>query len=166
LGEYRRDLPLIIDPVLSYSSHLGGSNHENVGNIATDATGALYVFGSTLSANFPVTAGAPYENNQQRDCFVAKLNPAGTALEYATYVPYCVKNPQLPPPCGGGVNALGDVVVHGFRNVPVTAGALYEGGFLVGRLKRDGSAFVWVADLATTGPRLVTTIVGQMLANP
>jgi Beta-propeller repeat len=87
VGAYDRSRPLIIDPVLSYSTYLGGSGTEGSTGIAVDATGAVYVAGSTSSTDFPtVNAMQPERNGFVSDLFVAKLTPDGTALVYATYL--------------------------------------------------------------------------------
>lgn len=77
---------LVIDPLL-FATFLGGSVREYGEAIAVDAQGAVYVAGSTYSPDFPATPGAfdtSWESNF--DAFVAKLNPSGTDLVYATYL--------------------------------------------------------------------------------
>jgi hypothetical protein len=94
VGEYDRTKPLVIDPVLSYSTYLGGSNEENrhassdfrIAGIAVDAEGNAYVVGSTESVNFPVTRPFQPVNRGSSDGFVAKLNPTGSALVWSTYI--------------------------------------------------------------------------------
>jgi hypothetical protein len=87
VGAYDRTRPLIIDPVLSYSTYLGGSGSEGGTGIAVDATGAVYVSGTTSSTDFPtVNAVQPARKGRGSDLFVAKLSPDGTALVYATYL--------------------------------------------------------------------------------
>jgi Beta-propeller repeat len=78
---------------LIYSTYLGGSggmagSPETGTAIAVDATGAAYVTGATSSSDFPVTAGALQTTNLGGgdDAFVSKLNPAGSALVYSTYL--------------------------------------------------------------------------------
>jgi hypothetical protein len=51
--------PLVIDPVLSYATYLGGSGEDDGSGIAVDATGAAYVIGFTGSPDFP-TMHPPY----------------------------------------------------------------------------------------------------------
>ena len=53
IGDYDRSLPLVIDPVISYSTFLGGSSANTANALAIDATGAVYVAGFTESFNFP-----------------------------------------------------------------------------------------------------------------
>src|SRR5436309_965995 len=66
---------------LVYSTYLGGSSNDFGGGIAVDASGNAYVAGATASFDFPTTAGAFQPNfGGSTDAFVAKLNPAGTAL--------------------------------------------------------------------------------------
>ena len=79
--------PLIIDPILDYSTYLGTSNQDQAGGIAVDSIGNAYVTGFTDSPNFPTTAGA-FETTQPggRDAFVTKLNTTGSALVYSTYL--------------------------------------------------------------------------------
>jgi len=103
LGSYDHTRPLVIDPVLVYSTYLGGSGsiaflyyYGDRGNgIAADTNGNAYVVGSTVSANFPVTPGAyqtknkaasPSFTNSASNVFVSKFNSAGTALIYSTYL--------------------------------------------------------------------------------
>src|SRR5262249_21786483 len=86
LGPYDRTQPLTIDPTLSYSTYLGGGNAEAGDAITLDGTRNGYGAGFTYSTTFP-TAGAPQgANSGNSDAFVSKLNPAGTALVYSTYL--------------------------------------------------------------------------------
>jgi len=87
VDEYNPDLPLVIDPVLVYSSYLGGSGDDQVLAIATDGAGNAYVAGPTTSAAFPTTAGAfqPIRPGGT-DTFVTKLDPSGSVLVYSTYL--------------------------------------------------------------------------------
>jgi sugar lactone lactonase YvrE len=87
LGEYDKTSPLVIDPVLDYSTYLGGNVFDGAWDIVVDSTGNAYITGVTASVNFPITSGAfqtAYAANQ--DAFVTKLNPTGTGLIYSTYL--------------------------------------------------------------------------------
>lgn len=85
LAAYDRTKSVVIDPVLVYSTYLGGSGFEGGRGIAVDTTGAAYVTGGTSSLNFP-TASALQPTSQGGDVFVAKIDQGGTALTYATYL--------------------------------------------------------------------------------
>jgi hypothetical protein len=88
VGAYDRTRPLIIDPVLSYSTYLGGSGVDEGDGIAVDATGAVYVSGVTTSTDFPSANRAQPASGEggSADIFVAKFTPDGTALVYTTYL--------------------------------------------------------------------------------
>ena len=69
-----------------YATYLGGNNVDEGYAIATDTVGNAYVTGYTQSTNFPL--GSPFQgsNGGSVDAFVTKLNPAGSALVYSTYL--------------------------------------------------------------------------------
>jgi len=86
LGPYDRSLPLVIDPTLAYSTYLGGSSYDWGSGIALDSSGNIYVTGWTTSTNFPTANPFQSTNQGSENAFVAKLNNAGTALIYSTYL--------------------------------------------------------------------------------
>jgi len=89
VAPYARDRALVIDPVLSYATYLGGSSGDSANGIAVDASGNAYVTGYTQSADFPTLNPLPAPHNALQgsvDAFVTKLNAAGTALVYSTYL--------------------------------------------------------------------------------
>jgi hypothetical protein len=106
VAEYDPSKPLVIDPVLKYATYLGGSGDDwgSVFNflraVAVDRWGNAYIIGTTDSINFPTTALAyqrefagggggfinPFGGYAVGDVFVAKLNAAGIALIYSTYL--------------------------------------------------------------------------------
>ena len=86
LGDYDPARALVIDPVLVYSTYLGGSGEDVGTGIAADANGAAYVTGLTESANFPTANPAQPTLGGAIDAFIVKLNPAGTAVVYSTYI--------------------------------------------------------------------------------
>jgi len=101
LAKYDASKPVIIDPVLSYASYLGGSGDENGSgtSIAVDAFGNAYVAGTTASIDFPVTGSADQKTFAGEspscasssgfacgDAFITKINATGSALVYSTYL--------------------------------------------------------------------------------
>ncbi len=123
LGDYDRSRALIIDPVLTYASYLGGSGAESCSAItglpftpgcpaiAVDAVSSAYVAGSTNSPDFPGTTGryqptlAP---GATANAFIAKFTPAGL-LQFATYL----GGDGVDYPAGIGVDNGFDVIVAG-----------------------------------------------------
>src|SRR5262249_47549258 len=88
-ADYRADHELIIDPGVAYSTFLGGSDQEIATGIAADASGSVYVVGWAQASDYPTTVGAFRRTGATggfSDVFVAKLNPAGTALVYSTFI--------------------------------------------------------------------------------
>ncbi|MHB8655994.1 MAG: DUF7948 domain-containing protein, partial [Terriglobia bacterium] len=85
VAEYDHQQPLIIDPVLTYATYLGGSGGEVANGIAVDSSGNAYIAGITNSTNFPTLSPEQGSSAGSGDGFVAKLNSTGTALVYSTY---------------------------------------------------------------------------------
>jgi hypothetical protein len=163
LSGYDHDRALVIDPVLVYSTFLGGSGDPNaalVGGgsnaIAVDAAGNAYVAGQTFSSDFPMTPGAfqttdPGGEYQSLTAFVTKLNAAGTALVYSTYMGGSVFDSAY----AIVVDAAGNAYVAGQTNstdFPVTQGAfqvqnnaagLKVGNAFVTKLNPAGTALVY-----------------------
>ncbi|MCZ6690932.1 MAG: SBBP repeat-containing protein [Planctomycetota bacterium] len=132
---------------LVYSGFLGGFHFDRGMSITVDAIGSAYVGGFTFSNDFPVTPGAfdtTYGGNF--DIFVAKVDPTGSSIGYATYLGGSDKE----EPRSLAVNAAGEVLVIGYTrssDFPVTPGAFdttYNGNddAIVTVLSSDGSALV------------------------
>jgi BNR/Asp-box repeat./Beta-propeller repeat. len=117
IGEYDKRLPLVIDPVLSYSTHFGSrSGFDQLSAVAFDAAGNAYVVGTTSSSDLPTTPGALQPTNRGGDVFISKLNPAGTALVYATYL-------------GGSEGDYGMQIAVDAKGRIYVAGATYSNDF-------------------------------------
>jgi len=87
LGDYDTSRELVIDPVLAWSTFLGGSLNDQGNGIDVDQDGFVYVTGTTLSPDFPVTSGAlQVELNGISDAFVTKMTNDGSTLIYSTFL--------------------------------------------------------------------------------
>jgi len=133
-----------------YSTFLGGINSEFPGSaIGVDAAGNAYVTGSTTSANFPTTPGAFQPTiGSSGDVYVAKLNPSGSALVYATFLGGQNSDSGI----GITVDAQNQAYITGGTsspNFPTTPGAFqttFAGGspdVFVTKLNSSGSALVY-----------------------
>jgi hypothetical protein len=85
-GSYDAAYPLTIDPTITYSTYIGGSDWESAYDVAVDATGNVYITGQTISAPFPFASNSPQATFGGYDAFILKLNPAGNAIVYSNYV--------------------------------------------------------------------------------
>ena len=193
ISDYDIMKPLIIDPVLSYSTYLGGQGGDMGSGIVVDAAGNAYVTGNTASIDFPSTSGAyqpalgggacqltPDFAPPCDDIFVAKLNATGSALIYSTYI-------------GGdnqergrsiAIDASGNAYITGetqSMNFPITPGAFQKGlisancgssaqsrpcsdGFVV-KLNPTGSALVYSTYLGGNGDDISTGIAIDSAGN-
>ncbi len=129
LGDYDRSRELVIDPVLTYSTYLGGSGIESCSTItglpqtpgcpgiAVDAGTNAYVAGATTSTDFPIIAGAFQSapgGTGATNVFVSKFNPTGSALLYSTYLGGTV----VDYPAGIAVDSAGQAYVTGTTTSP------------------------------------------------
>ncbi len=159
LAAYDSSRPLVIDPVLSYSSYLGGRNGEAGIGIAVDAAGNAYIVGATTHGGFPTTSGAfqPAERGVG-NAFVAKVDPTGSALVYSTYLGGTNGGPFSPADVGLAiaVDSAGNAYLTGRAgspDFPTTAGAF--------QTARGGGSDAFVTKLNPAGSALVySTRVG------
>ena len=123
LGAYDHSRPLIIDPLLTYSTFLGGYVAIESPKIAVGADGSVWIAGATQSTDFPLTGNAVQSTNHGYDnIFISKLSPDGSTVEYSSYLGGSnydeVQRIVLDP--------AGDVFFAGWSystDYPVTAGA-------------------------------------------
>jgi len=164
VAAYDRSHPLLIDPVLSYSTYLGGSDDDGGFGIAVDGAGNAYVTGRTESANVPTTPGAVQPTLRgDWNVFVSKLNPTGTALVYSTYLGgsgSSLFDSSGDEAWGIAVDGAGNAYVTGMTesaNFPTTPGAVQPtppGGSsnaFVSKLNATGTAFVYSTYLGGSG---------------
>jgi hypothetical protein len=86
VARYDRNSPLIVDPVLTYSTYLGGSSDEGIFGIGFDEDGNIYVAGETSSLDFPQKGSIQNHVGGNYDAFVSKFDAQGANLIYSTYL--------------------------------------------------------------------------------
>jgi hypothetical protein len=152
VGDYDRNSPLIVDPVLVYSTYLGGEGDDSGQAIAVDSAGNAIIAGSTLSLQFPTTSGAitpgPLASNANGVTFVTKIDPTGANELYSSYV-------------GGSggdfafavaLDSSGNIYVTGetdSTDFPTTPNALKSGP---NPGNTNGTSFVFKVNPTLTGP--------------
>jgi len=150
VGSYDRSLPLIIDPVLDYSTFLSDAS-INTAFIATDAAGSTYITSLMFDATYPTTPGSLQPtcascNNNKADIVVTKLSADGSSQVYSTFL----GGNDLDQPFGIAVDSNGNAIVVGrteSTDFPVkNPVAAPTGGF--------GSFFVFVSSLSADGSAL------------
>lgn len=173
VGAYDRTLPLVIDPVLVYSTWFGGESQEGILAMKVDANGFIYVLGySADKAGFPTTPGAlqPQRAGTAKpgnlypvDYFVSKFNPAGSALVYSTLLggsgeeaTWSYTPGGLDVDAQGRVHIVGDTASSDF---PVTGGAA-DGTFALDPANPQADAFY--ARLAADGTLDYSTFIGGL----
>jgi hypothetical protein len=167
VGDYDTTQPLIIDPVLVYSTYFGGSESDDIVSVAVDAAGNTYITGTTESPDFPVSTAA-YQATLPASyfsaAFITKINKQGTAVVYSTYLG------GHPSPTGGDTRATDIAVdVNGAAYItgvtsssafPTTAGAhqpVHGGGtdrladYFVAKLSPSGDGLVYGSYLGGSG---------------
>ena len=146
LAAYDRTQPLVIDPTREYGSYLGGFG---VNAIATDSLGDVYVAGSASAGMATVNAVQPGTSSTNGDCFVMKLNPAGTAVLYSTYIGDSTGSSQIK---GIAVDSSGELVGTGSamgKDFPLvnpawsTFDTIRNQSAIALKLSADGSALVY-----------------------
>jgi len=168
LGSWDRRRELLIDPVLDYSTYLGGSGTDNGAQVVVDSTGATYVAGSTTSTNFPTTSGVlqPDFGTGNTHAFVSKLNPSGTELVYSTFLGghTPLAGAENDNDTGIAVDGSGNTYLTGTTNAedfPTTSGAFKEtaptktvagdiSGFIA-KLNANGTALIYATYIGGTG---------------
>jgi hypothetical protein len=151
VANYDRSEPLVLDPVLNYSSYLGGSSDDSGFGIAVDSQGDAFVTGTTFSTDFPPTTNAfnkgPLAVNTKGAVFVTELNPAGTQQIYSSYLAGSGGDSGL----GIALDSSGKIYVTGktsSTDFPTTSNALKPGPLSP---NASGTSFVSKIDPAASG---------------
>lgn len=164
LGDYDKSQPLLIDPVLTYATYLGGGQVDDARAVAVDPAGNAYVIGSSTSPDFPGTTRGQTFGAQ--DIVVAKLNPAGSAVLWATYIGgqgvdigLAIAVDAQGNVYGGGSTASTNFPVsdNAFQRVLGGGSAITDG--VVFQLNSSGSALTWSTYLGGSLSDLVRGLV-------
>jgi len=139
---------------LIYSTYFGGSEMEDGIAIAVDASGSACLTGATTSPDFPTANPLQAVYAGGRDAFVAKLDPAGSAPVYSTYLGGRFSDMGI----GIGVDKSGNAYVTGvttspdFPTVNPLQGVLAGGvDAFVSKLNATGSTLVYSTYLGGSG---------------
>jgi hypothetical protein len=143
---------------LDYLTYLGGSIGEWNPSIVVDPTGNAYVTGLTESPDFPTTPGAydALRLDAFAAGFVTKLNPAGTALVWSTYLSGSIDSTDI---AGVKLDSAGNVYVAGTTSspdFPTTPGAILSSqpspvdDVFVAKLSADGSRLEYSGTLGSS----------------
>ena len=157
VGPYNRNLPLVIDPVLLYSTYLGGSGADGATSVAVDGSGDAFVTGGATSVNFPTANPLQKSNAGSSDVFIAELNPAGTSLVYSTYI----GGSGFDKGTSIAIDSSGNAYVAGYTsspNFPTTSKAFetsYQGNgkseAFAMKLGASGASLIYATYLGGTG---------------
>jgi Beta-propeller repeat/Bacterial Ig domain len=152
LGSYDPRAAVVIDPVLRYSSFLGGDGTDTGNAIAVDSSNRAVVVGTDCSSNFPVTAG----HTLPKPCsaFITKFDFTGSHLLFSTLLGDDAFGEGVALDSSGNIYVTGQTLA----NFPTTPGALQTtfGG--------DNDAFV--TKLGSTGSKLLySTFLGGSAAD-
>ena len=132
---------------LVYATYLGGSGTDQANAIAADSSGNAYVTGSTTSADFPTVGATQAKSGGGLDAFVTKINSAGSAIVYSTYLGGSSGDLGF----GIGVDGTGKVWVAGTttsQDFPQVNGLsapfeFFEPDLFVAQFKADGSGLLF-----------------------
>jgi hypothetical protein len=147
LASYDAAKPIVIDPVLVYSTYLGGNDSDDGYGIAVDGSGDAYVTGSTPSINFPIAS--PFQGTKggelrNMNAFVTKINAKGTAYVYSTFL----GGRGAAVGRGIALDASGNAYITGYASgdfptkLPISGGSNTADAFVT-KINTAGSALVY-----------------------
>lgn len=157
VAPYDRSRPLVIDPVIDYSTFLGGSKDDIGGGLAIAKDGSIFVAGWTDSPDLPATPGAVQgRHGGNDDAFAMKLSKNGDEILWITYLGGAGHEGEI---VSIDVDEAGNVFLTGFTSspdFPTSAGALqrhFAGSrdIFVAKLCADGAALMYSTYLGGSG---------------
>jgi len=169
VGDYDHSKALVIDPVLIYSSYIGGSSSDQGFTVAANVSGEAYVAGETSSdaATFPLKDA--FQSSQPATvAFITRMNAKGTDILYSTFLGdangFCTLDVCGTEIRGIAVGSDGKISITGATvndnnesDFPVTDNAFQKNGFCIGvcGLEPDRRIDAFVTVLSADGSQLV-----------
>jgi len=154
LGNYDRHAAVVIDPVLRYSTLLGGSDLDRGNAIAVDSSNRAVVVGTTCSQNFPAKGSGTPPTPRLCSAFITKFDFTGSHLVFSTFLG------DGDGGTGVALDSFSNIYVIGqtfsFGRFPTTAGAFQTtfGGSsdaFVTKLNASGRALLYSTFLGGSG---------------
>ncbi len=147
---------------LVWSTFLGGSSNDLAWGVTLGPGGAVYVTGETASTNFPLANAYQSTIGASGDAFVTKINAAGNAIEYSTFLGGDGNDraEKIAVNSAGEIHVAGTTMstnfptkslLHGFKGVPANCYLIYGGDAFVTKFNATGSALVFSTYLGGTG---------------
>ncbi|UCE23351.1 MAG: SBBP repeat-containing protein [Candidatus Zixiibacteriota bacterium] len=150
---YDPNLPLIIDPVLTYSSYLGGAYAQYANGVTFDSEGNIVIVGDTRSADFPLVNPLQGVLAGRYDLFVTKINPGTGDILFSTFFGG-TETEQFPAVT---LDATGNVVVSSYTDSediptvnPFQSDLLGDWDAIIFKLSADGSTLLFSTYLGGT----------------
>jgi len=141
---YDRSKPLTIDPMLVYSTYLGGSSYDYIYGVAVDGTGNAYVTGTSASPDFPLLSGTWPAGEH---AFVAKFDVSGANLLYTSVLAgSCTEEGYgIAVDPSGAASVVGNTCSSNFPTANAYQSTNPSNGWTnyVARLSPDGSALTF-----------------------
>jgi len=164
LGNYNRQLPLTIDPVIVYSALFGGSAIDPLRTMAVDAAGSAIMGGTTSSLDILATPGLPPRPGNNEVGYVVKFNPAGTAIVFVAF---------LGGNAHSGIDALtvdrsGNIYITGethAQNFPVSEDAAQRVHRSFNAVDPNNREDAFITKLSPTGSIIYSTLIGGELSD-
>jgi hypothetical protein len=140
---------------LLFCTYLGGTGQDEALGIAVDSSNNTYITGWTSSSNFPVVNAAQTRLSGARDAFITKLNPAGTAIVFSTYLggTGADEGNAISLDSGNCPVIVGDTTSSNLPALTGTAGPKYAGNqdAFVAKLSADGRSVAFSTYLGGSG---------------
>jgi Beta-propeller repeat len=152
LGSYDRRAAVVIDPVLRYSTFLGGIGIDEGSGIAVDSHNRAIVAGQTCSPNFPATGNNTPPVQGACAAFVTKLDFTGSHLVFSTFIAGSNSNPGLALDSADNIYLTGTASSNAFPTTPGAFKTTFGGGdAFVTKLNANGTALVYSTLLGGSG---------------